>query len=115
MVQVNKYWAVGIQHSTDCFKPKCEQISYDTYLKPGEKKRFRAEIQYDQTLKKISAKYFLNEELIIQHLDVPIIKKRTDGPYGPNKPYIKIGMYRIGDTGTTTFTYTNISLKNKNF
>ena len=45
----------------------------------------------------------------------PIIKERTDGPYGPNKPYIKIGMYRIGETGTTTFTYTNISLKNKNF
>ena len=40
-------------------------------------------------------------------------KKKTDGPYGPNKPYIKIGIYRIGDTGTTTFSYTNILLKNK--
>ena len=26
---------------------------------------------------------------------------------------IKIGMYRIGDTGTTTFSYNNIVLKNK--
>ena len=115
MVQVNKYWAVGNQHSTDCFKPKCEQLSYGAYLKPGENKKFRAEIEYNNKEKFVSAKYFLDEELIIQHLDVPIIKKRTDGPYGPNKPYIKIGMYRIGDTGTTTFTYTNISLKNKNF
>ena len=39
--------------------------------------------------------------------------KKTDGPYGPNRPYIKIGMYRIGDTGTTTFSYNKIVLKNK--
>ena len=67
----------------------------------------------DQKLKKISAQYFLNDELIIQHLEVPLAKKQTDGPYGPNKPYIKIGMYRIGDTGTTTFSYENVVLKNK--
>ena len=113
MVQVNRDWAVRNQHSTECFKPKCKQISYGAYLKPGENKKFRAEIEYNKKEKIISAKYFLKEELIIQHLNVPIIEKRTDGPYGPNKPYIKIGMYRIGDTGTTTFTYTNISLKNK--
>ena len=40
-------------------------------------------------------------------------KKRTDGPYGPNKPYIKIGMYRIGDKGTTSFAYDNVIIKNK--
>ena len=113
MVQVNRDWAVRNQHSTECFKPKCKQVSYGAYLKPGENKKFRAEIEYNKKEKIISAKYYLEEELIIQHLNVPIIKKRTDGPYGPNKPYIKIGMYRIGDTGTTTFTYTNISLKNK--
>ena len=38
---------------------------------------------------------------------------KRQGPYGPNKPYIKIGMYRIGDTGTTTFSYENVVLKNK--
>ena len=31
MVQVNKYWAIGNQHSTDCFKPKCEQLSYGAF------------------------------------------------------------------------------------
>ena len=113
MVSVQKDWRVRNQHSNDCFKPKCKQFSYETYLKPGEKKKFRAEIQYDQKLKKISAQYFLNDELIIQHLEVPLAKKQTDGPYGPNKPYIKIGMYRIGDTGTTTFSYENVVLKNK--
>ena len=113
MVQVSRDWAVRNQHATECFKPKCKQVSYDAYLKPGENKKFRAEIEYNKKEKIISAKYFLEGELIIQNLNVPIIKKRTDGPYGPNKPYIKIGMYRIGDTGTTTFTYTNIILKNK--
>ena len=113
MVQVNKDWAVRNQHSIECFKPKCKQVSYGAYLKPGENKKFRAEVEYNKKEKFISAKYYLDEELIIQHLNVPIIKKKTDGPYGPNKPYIKIGMYRIGETGTTTFTYTNINLKNK--
>ena len=113
MVQVSRDWAVRNQHATECFKPKCKQVSYDAYLKPGDNKKFRAEIEYNKKEKIISAKYFLEGELIIQNLNVPIIKKRTDGPYGPNKPYIKIGMYRIGDTGTTTFTYTNIILKNK--
>ncbi len=113
MVQVSRDWAVRNQHATECFKPKCKQVSYDAYLKPGENKKFRAEIEYNKKEKIISAKYFLEGELIIQNLNVPITKKRTDGPYGPNKPYIKIGMYRIGDTGTTTFTYTNIILKNK--
>ena len=41
------------------------------------------------------------------------LKKKTDGPYGPSKPYIKIGMYRIGETGTTSFTYSNLIIKNK--
>ena len=43
----------------------------------------------------------------------PYLQKKTDGPYGPNEPYIKIGIYRIGDTGTTTYNYNNLSLKNK--
>ena len=39
-------------------------------------------------------------------------KKKTDGPYGLSKPYIKIGIYRIGDTGTTSFAYNNLVIKN---
>ena len=113
MVSVQKDWRVRNQHSNDCFKPKCKQLTYDIFLKPGEKKKFKAEIQYDQKKKSISAKYFLDDKFIIQHLDVPLAKKNADGPYGPNKPYIKIGIYRIGDTGTTTFSYDDIILKNK--
>ena len=40
MVQVNKDWAVRNQHSIECFKPKCKQVSYGAYLKPGENKKF---------------------------------------------------------------------------
>ena len=42
-----------------------------------------------------------------------MLTKKTDGPYGPTKPYIKIGIYRIGDTGTTKYTYKNLVIKNK--
>ena len=113
MVSVNKDWMVKNQHSIDCFKPKCKQLSYGAYLKPDERKNFRADVEYNKKEKKISARYYLDGELIIQHLDVPLATKKTDGPYGPNKPYIKIGIYRIGDTGTTTFSYSKIVLKNK--
>ena len=113
MVSVNKDWMIRNQHSIDCFKPNCKQLSYDSYLKPGERKNFKAEVEYINKEKKISAKYYLDGELIIQHLNVPLDTKKTDGPYGPNRPYIKIGMYRIGDTGTTTFSYNKIVLKNK--
>ena len=113
MISVNKDWMVRNQHSIDCFKPKCRQLSFEAYLKPGEKKYFKADVDYNKKEKRISARYYLDGELIIEHLDVPLATKKTDGPYGPNKPYIKIGIYRIGDTGTTTFSYSNIVLKNK--
>ena len=113
MISVNKDWMVRNQHSIDCFKPKCMQLSFEAYLKPGEKKYFKADVDYNKKEKRISARYYLDGELIIQHLDVPLTTKKTDGPYGPNKPYIKIGIYRIGDIGTTTFSYSNIVLKNK--
>ena len=113
MVSVQNDWRVRNQHSIECFKPKCKQLTYEAYLKPGEKKNFRAEIDYSLKEKKISAKYYLENNLIIQHLDVPIASKKTDGPYGRNKPYIKIGIYRIGEKGTTTFNYSNVLLKNK--
>ena len=113
MISVQKDWRVRNQHSTECFKPKCKQLKYEVYLKPGENKKFKADVQYDKKEKKISARYYLDGELVVQHLDVPIAKKKTDGPYGPNKPYIKIGIYRIGDTGTTTFSYSDVVVKNK--
>ena len=63
--------------------------------------------------KLISVFYFLNDAKIAKHVQVPISNKKNDGPYGANKPYIKIGIYRIGETGTTSFTYNNLILKNK--
>ena len=70
-------------------------------------------INYDVKKKYISVLYFLNDVKIAKHIQVPISKKKTDGPYGPNKPYIKIGIYRIGETGTTSFAYNNLLVKNK--
>ena len=84
-----------------------------SFLKPGKKYRFKANINYQRKEKNISVKYYLNNELIAQHLNVPLSKKKTDGPYGPSKPYIKIGIYRIGETGTTSFAYNNLVIKNK--
>ena len=55
----------------------------------------------------------LDDKFILHHYDVPLLTKKTDGPYGPTKPYIKIGIYRIGETGTTTYTYKNLIIKNK--
>ena len=63
--------------------------------------------------KNLSVKYYLNNELIAQHLNVPLLKNKTDGPYGPTKPYIKIEIYRIEETGTTSFAYNNLIIKNK--
>ena len=48
-----------------------------------------------------------------KRLVINLLKKNTDGPYGPTKPYIKIGIYRIGETGTTSFAYNNLIIKNK--
>ena len=69
----------------ECKPEKCKKIK-TAYLMPGKKYRFKASIDY---------------------------QKKTDGPYGPSKPYIKIGIYRIGDTGTTSFAYNNLVIKNK--
>ena len=76
-------------------------------LEVGKIYKFRAEIDYQKKSKYLSVKYYLDYEFILQHYYVPISSKKTDGPYGPNKPYIKIGIYRIGDTGTTTYNYNN--------
>ena len=63
--------------------------------------------------KSLTVFYYLNNEMIAKHVDVPLSKKKTDGPYGPSKPYIKIGIYRIGEMGTTSFAYNNLIIKNK--
>ena len=82
-------------------------------VKTWKKYRFKADIDYQRKTKNLSVKYYLNDELIAQHLNVPLSKKKTDGPYGPSKPYIKIGIYRIGEIGSTSFAYNNLIIKNK--
>ena len=96
----------------ECSRENCKIIKF-IYLKQGVKYRFKADIQYEKKSKHVSIRYYINNELILQHLEVPIAKKKTDGPYGPNKPYIKIGIYRIGEQGTQTYYYNNLIIKNK--
>jgi len=96
----------------ECSPKKCKKIK-TAFLKPGEKNRFKASINYQKKLKSLTVFYYLNNEMIAKHIDVPLSKKKTDGPYGPSKPYIKIGIYRIGETGTTSFAYNNLVIKNK--
>jgi len=96
----------------ECSAENCKKFT-TSYLKPNVKNRFKADINYQNKTKSLSVKYYLNNELIAHHLNVPLSKKKTDGPYGPSKPYIKIGIYRIGETGTTSFSYNNLIIKNK--
>ena len=91
----------------ECSPENCKEFK-KSFLKPGKKYRFKADINYQRKAKNLSVKYYLDEELIAQHIGVPLSKKKTDGPYGPSKPYIKIGIYRIGETGTTSFAYNNL-------
>ncbi len=96
----------------ECSIEKCKKIK-TAYLMPGKKYNFKASIDYQKKTKSLSVFYYLNNEMIAKHIDVPLSKKKTDGPYGPSKPYIKIGIYRIGETGTTSFAYNNLKIKNK--
>jgi len=96
----------------ECKPEKCKKIK-TAYLMSGKKYRFKASIDYQKKTKTLSVFYYLNNEMIAKHIDVPLSKRKTDGPYGPSKPYIKIGIYRIGDTGTTSFAYNNLVIKNK--
>ena len=96
----------------ECTSENCKEFK-TSFLKPDQKYRFKADIDYQRKAKNLSVRYYLNDELIAQHIDVPLSKKKTDGPYGPSKPYIKIGIYRIGETGTTSFAYSNLIIKNK--
>ena len=96
----------------ECSSENCKMIKY-LYLEPGKEYRFKAEINYEKNAKNLSVRYYLNDVFMLQHLNVPLSKKNTDGPYGPSKPYMKIGIYRIGETGTTTYSYKNLIIKNK--
>ena len=96
----------------ECKPEKCKKIK-TAYLMSGKKYRFKASIDYQKKTKTLSVFYYLDNEMIAKHIEVPLSKKKTDGPYGPSKPYIKIGIYRIGDTGTTSFAYNNLVIKNK--
>ena len=115
-VGVGTDWKIKYKFAEECkvsdFNKYCEELK-EAFIYPDEKKRFRAEINYDVKKKYISVLYFLNDVKIAKHIQVPISKKKTDGPYGPNKPYIKIGIYRIGETGTSSFAYNNLLVKNK--
>ena len=96
----------------ECSPENCKMIKY-LYLETDKKHRFKADIKYEKNAKNLSIKYYLNDVFILQHLNVPLSSKKTDGPYGPSKPYIKIGIYRIGETGSTSYSYNNLVIKNK--
>ena len=115
-VGIGPDWRIKYKFAKECknsdFQKYCEELK-EAYIYPDKKNRFRAEINYNSKKKLISVFYFLNDEKIAKHVQVPISNKKNDGPYGANKPYIKIGIYRIGETGATSFTYNNLILKNK--
>ena len=96
----------------ECSKKNCKMLEFIT-LETGKTYTFKAEIDYQKKAKFLSVKYYLDDKFILHHYDVPLLTKTTDGPYGPTKPYIKIGIYRIGETGTTSFSYNNLIIKNK--
>ena len=96
----------------ECSKENCKMLELIT-LETGKTYRFKAEIDYQKKAKFLSVKYYLDDKFILHHYDVPLLTKKTDGPYGPTKPYIKIGIYRIGEKGTTTYTYKNLIVKTK--
>tara|TARA_A100001011_G_scaffold53156_1_gene51490 strand:+ start:378 stop:1136 length:759 start_codon:yes stop_codon:yes gene_type:complete len=115
-VGVGSDWKIKYKFAEECknsdFQKYCEELK-EAYFYPDKINRFRAEINYNEEKKVISVFYYLNDDKIAKHVQVPILKKKTDGPYGPNKPYIKIGIYRIGETGSTSYKYDNLVLKNK--
>ena len=112
-IGLNGGWKIIHKFPKDqCSPQNCKMHKFKT-LEIGKTYRFKAEIDYQKKSKFLSVKYFLNDEFILQHYDVPLSVKKYDGPYGLGKPYIKIGIYRIGDTGTTTYHYKNLLVKNK--
>ena len=96
----------------ECSQENCKMLEFIT-LETGKTYRFKSEIDYQKKAKFLSVKYYLDDKFILHHYDVPLLTKKTDGPYGPTKPYLKIGIYRIGETGTTTYAYKNLVVKTK--
>ena len=59
----------------ECSPEKCKKIK-NAYLKPGEKNRFKASIDYQKKSKSLTVFYYLNNEMIAKHVDVPLSKKK---------------------------------------
>ena len=59
----------------ECSPEKCKKIK-TAYLKPGEKNRFKASIDYQKKSKSLTVFYYLNNEMIAKHVDVPLSKKK---------------------------------------
>ena len=55
----------------ECSLENCKEFK-KSFLKPGKKYRFKADIDYQRKEKTLSVKYYLNDELIAQHLNVPL-------------------------------------------
>ena len=94
-VGIGPDWRIKYKFAKECknsdFQKYCEELK-EAYFYPEKKNRFRAEINYNLKKKLISVFYFLNDAKIAKHVQVPISNKQNDGPYGANKPYIKIGI-----------------------
>ena len=65
----------------ECSLEKCKKIK-TAYLKPGEKNRFKASIDYQKKSKSLTVFYYLNNEMIAKHVDVPLSKKKQMGLMG---------------------------------
>ena len=59
----------------ECKPEKCKKIK-TAYLIPGKKYRFKASIDYQKKTKTLSVFYYLNNEMIAKHIDVPLSKKK---------------------------------------
>ena len=59
----------------ECSSENCKMIKY-LYLEPGKEYRFKAEINYEKNAKNLSVRYYLNDIFMLQHLNVPLSKKK---------------------------------------
>ena len=60
----------------ECSPEKCKKIK-TAYLKPGEKNRFKASIDYQKKSKSLTVFYYLNNEMIAKHVGVSLSKKKN--------------------------------------
>ena len=59
----------------ECKPEKCKKIK-TAYLMSGKKYRFKASIDYQKKTKTLSVFYYLNNEMIAKHIEVPLSKKK---------------------------------------